>query len=144
MSRPLLLMFALCLSLSIWAQPAQNSHPRKAQPERPKIEDLVSNLTSTQKTRIDLITRRSTKKIEEYRTQLKVVRDSIRSYMGSQSDMSAVVFPLYEREAKLQVKISKEFYRSKVEVDKVLTPQQFQELSEKMKEQRAKQPHKRH
>lgn len=101
-----------------------------------KIEEFVSDLSATQQSKIDAITKRSAKTIENYRKQLNAVRDSIRSYMDNADDHSKTLFPLYEREGKLQAEISKEYYRTKVAIDKLLTPAQYKELREKMKAQK--------
>ena len=106
-----------------------------------KIENFISDLTPDQRIRIDLITRRSSKTIQIYKTQLGNVRDSIRSYMASPEDQSAILFPLYEREGMLLTEISKEYYRSKVAIDELLTPKQFQELHEKMANRRKQSKH---
>ncbi len=96
----------------------------------------MPDLTTAQKNKIDAITRRSTKIIEGYRNQLHTVRDSIRSYMNSREDYSNVLFPLYDREGHLQSEISKEYYRTKVAIDKVLTPEQFQQMRQNLDKKR--------
>lgn len=136
MRRILLTTLALFLAFNAMAQqgPRQDKSPRHK--ESPKIEELVPDLTAAQKNKIDAITRRSTKIIEDYRNQLHAVRDSIRSYMNSRDDHSNVLFPLYDREGRLQSEISKEYYRTKVAIDKVLTPEQFQQMHQKMDKNR--------
>lgn len=135
MKRILFTLIFAVLALPLWAQ--QKNHTHKA-PDNPKIEEIVSDLSATQKTRIDVVTRRSSKRIENFRQQLHAVRDSIRALMDSPDDRSEAIFPLYDRESFLQAEISKEYYRSKVAIDEVLTPEQYQTLKKKMKEQREK------
>lgn len=113
---------------------------QKHRHDAPRIEQLVSNLTPEQKSRIDIITSRSSKNIAFYRTQLNAVRDSIRIYMDRHDDLSSIVFPLYERESMLTSEISKEYYRAKVAIDEVLTEQQFRELHNKMKQNKPRRP----
>ena len=120
----LLLLAATTMALSATAQ----QPPKECNRNNPRIEELVSDLSAAQKTRIDVVTRRSTKAIEKYRQQIHAVRDSIRSYMDSPDDQSDMLFPLFEREGKLQAEISKEYYRTKLDIDKVLTPEQHSEL----------------
>lgn len=105
------------------------------------IESFLPDLSATQKTRIDIITRQSKKNVEAIHKKLDNVRDSIRSYMESTDDHSDILFPLFEREGQLQAELSKEYYRAKVEVDKVLTPEQHKALSQKMKDRRPHKPH---
>ena len=136
MRRILLTSLVICLAFTAMAQqgPKQDKGPRHK--DSPKIEELVPDLTAAQKNKIDAITRRSTKIIEGYRNQLHAVRDSIRSYMNSREDHSNILFPLYDREGHLQSEISKEYYRTKVAIDKVLTPEQFQQMHQKMDKNR--------
>ena len=140
MKRVLILICFTALALSAVAQ---NERPRNRENDRnkdPKITELVSNLTATQKTRIEAITRQSGKTIDGYKKQLDAVRDSIRSYMSVQKDQSKALFPLFEREAYLQSQISKAYYKAKVDIDKILTPEQYRELREKTVAARKKQP----
>lgn len=134
------ILFVGC-ALTCFAQPDHG--PDNKKPPRMDIEQFVSNLSTIQKTQIDAIMRKSTKTIETYRKQLGEVRDSIRTFMDKEGDQSKVIFPLYEREGRLQTEISKEFYRMKTEIDKVLTPQQRREMHDKMDAERKKHRHDR-
>ncbi len=131
-----LLLVLVCIAAGAAAQPGERMPKEHRGGQRPTIDQIVSNLSESQKARIDLITARSGKTIEFYRVQLKAVRDSIRSYMSSPDDNSVVLFPLYEREGMLMSEISKEYYRSKVAIDEVLTPEQYREMQEKMAKNR--------
>ena len=132
MKRFLLTVIAVCIAVIATAQPGSRT-PRENDKKGPmKIEELISDLSKTQKTKIDNITKRTTKTIDNYRQQLNSVRDSIRSYMESPNDHSNILFPLYEREGRLQAEISKEYYRCKVAIDKLLTPEQYRTLKEQM------------
>lgn len=121
-------LIALVAAATATAQPEAKS-PRE---DNMEIADFVSDLSKNQQSKIDLITKRSTKIIGNYRQQLHDVRDSIRTYMNRPDDNSVVLFPLYEREGHLQSEISKEYYRCKLSIDKVLTPEQQRTLKEKM------------
>lgn len=123
----------VCLAGNVVAQPG--AMPPKE--NNVEISDFISDLSKTQQSKIDLITKRTTKIVNNYRTQLNSVRDSIRAFMDSPDDFSSILFPLYEREGRLQAEISKEYYRSKVAIDKLLTPEQYQQLKEKMAKNRA-------
>ena len=137
-----LIFTSLLIGLTFCAMAQTESRPPKGKlhKERPSIESMVPDLTASQKSRIDAVTSQSAKTIEGYKSQLKAVRDSIRSYMNTQEDKSAILFPLYDREAMLQSEISKEYYRTKVAVDKVLTPEQYKAMCSKMEKQRQKDP----
>ncbi|MCR5065639.1 MAG: Spy/CpxP family protein refolding chaperone [Bacteroidales bacterium] len=106
--------------------------------QKEKIENIITDLTPQQKSKIDVITQRSSKNVEGYRKQLKAVRDSIRLFMDSRVDNSSKVFPLYEREGRLQAELSKEYYRTKVAIDAILTPEQFARFQQHMKSKHAK------
>ncbi len=118
----------ICLAVGTKAQPS--AMPPKE--DNVEIADFISDLSKAQKSKIDLITKRSTKIIDNYRQQLHNVRDSIRTFMDLPNDNSPILFPLYEREGRLQTEISKEYYRCKLAIDKVLTPEQQRALKEKM------------
>ncbi len=132
MKRFFLSVIAIGLAVMAAAQPDKSMPREHERPDHSKIEQIVSNLTKEQKSRIDIIMSRSGKTLEFYRSQLHAVRDSIRSYMSSPEDHRAVVFPLYEREGMLMSEISKEYYRTKVAIDEILTPEQFKEMHTKM------------
>lgn len=134
MKRLFFLTIALVFFFQATAQPGEPPHKARHQKEM-NIENLVSDLSSTQKTRIDMVTRKSKTVVDGYRKELNAIRDSIRLLMDTPNDMSSQIFPLYEREAKLQAEISKEYYRAKVAVDKVLTPEQYKTLCTKIKQE---------
>lgn len=144
MKRFFIFLTMVVFAASLCAQPGEQANRDKHHPEGGKnIETLLPDLTAAQKTRIDIITRQSKKNVEAIHKKLDSVRDSIRSYMDSPEDHSDILFPLYEREGRLQAEISKEYYRAKVAVDQVLTPEQYKTLSQKMKEQRPPKQHPR-
>ena len=131
---------ALCISFLAFSQPGRGSMDGQRNKENKKIEEFLTDLTATQKTRIDLVTRRSAKTIDFYRKQLHDLRDSIRVMMDDSRDRSAELFPLLEREGMLKSEISKEYYRTKVAIDEILTPEQIARLREQLaKKRRAKQ-----
>lgn len=132
MKRVLFTIVAICIAFTALAQQGPKNHKGDGPKENIKIEDFVSDLSAQQKSKIDAITRRSTKVIENYRKQLHSIRDSIRSYMSTSDDLSEILFPLYDREGVLQSEISKEYYRTKVAIDKVLTSEQYHQLHKKM------------
>ena len=106
--------------------------------KKEKIESIITDLTPQQKSRIDAITQRSSMNVEKYRSQLDAVRDSIRLLMSGRENNSSKLFPLYDREGRLQAEISKEYYRTKVAIDALLTPEQYQRLRENLEQRRQK------
>ena len=131
------IIFVAALVCSVQAQqgPERGRGPKDRPPMQ--IEQLITDLSTSQKARIHIVTLHSKKVIDNLRGQLNDVRDSIRTYMDSMGDNSKVLFPLYEREGRLQASISKEYYRAKVAIDAILTPAQYKALQEKMVAQRA-------
>ncbi len=123
----------ILVPLLTFAQQKGRDHQEPKHPND-NIEHFVSDLTATQKTRIDIIARRSRENVEKYRKELDITRDSIRSLTDSPEDRSDILFPLYDREAALQAEISKEYYRAKSSIDAVLTPEQYKTLRSKIKE----------
>lgn len=131
MKRTLFLIVALAFAFTLSAQA-----PHRGDGKKESIEEIVTDLTPQQKSRIDAITQRSSKNVEKYRSQLKTVRDSIKLYMNRRDDNSAKVFPLYDREARIRAELSKEYYRTKVAIDAVLTPEQFRLFQQNMEKKR--------
>lgn len=97
-----------------------------------RIEDMIPDLSNTQKTRLEIITQRSSKMIDKCRAQLDELRDSIRLFMDDTIDRSEVLYPMFEREGRLQAQMSKYYYMTKRDMDAVLTPKQYKQLREKM------------
>lgn len=128
-----LVLFVVSMTLTLSAQT-----PSRDGRQKEKIEDIIGDLSSQQKTRIDAITQRSSKTIDKYRSQLDAVRDSIRMFMENQGDNSSRLFPLYDREGRLKAELNKEYYRTKVAIDAVLTPEQQKMLREKMESKKQK------
>ena len=140
MKKTLFIILTMLIALPSFAQQKpKDKDGRDVHRQDNKIENIVKDLSATQKTRIDLVTRQSKKKVDAYRKQLQAVRDSIHTLMDSQQDNSEPLFRLYEREGHLQAEISKEYYRAKRAIDDVLTPEQYKTLRENSKEPK---PHK--
>lgn len=101
----------------------------KAACDRPRdISQMVSDLSSSQKKKLDAISEESKARIDALRAQHKAVRDSIAMYIQRDGDQSGVLFPLFEREAQLQSRISREMYMTKLRIDEVLTPEQRRQV----------------
>ena len=114
----------VALALPIAAQ-HDRQHREKKQKE---ITELVSDLSSAQKRKIESISKESKERVTLFRKQQKAVRDSISMFMERDGDQSAVLYPLFEREATLQTAIDREMYAGKVRIDEVLTKEQRAEL----------------
>lgn len=100
--------------------------------KHPEITELVKDLSSVQKHKIESITKESKTKIEGLRNQQKAVRDSIGIIMDRQGDQSKLLFPLFDREGALHSRISQEMYKTKLKIDEVLTKEQARELKSAM------------
>lgn len=123
---------------------AQRPHPDGPAPgngKHPEITELVSDLSSSQKSKLETISNDSRKRVDHLRGQQKAVRDSINRYIEMESDQSKKLYPLFDREARLQVEISREMYATKVRIDQVLTPAQRKELNACCKKQNARGKH---
>lgn len=118
---------ALQCSLCLAQRPKHEGRDRHHE-QRPDITELVSDLTSSQKGKLETITAESKKRVDGLRKQQKSLRDSIGSLMDREGDQTKTLFPLFDREAKLQARISREMYTTKVRIDEVLTPDQRKEL----------------
>lgn len=131
MKRILPLTLALLMGFSLYAQ-------RPKEFRRPDITQLVSNLSDSQKSKLDNITTESRQRIDKLRSQQKAVRDSIAVYMDREGDQSKYLYPLFDREAALQVEISREMYATKVRINEVLNKEQREEFLKASKLQRKK------
>lgn len=139
----------IVILLSFVAMPCMAQHKgdreRVADPKSHReITEMVSDLSQSQKKRLDAITDASKERVAALRAQKKSVRDSIAVYMKLDGDQSAVLFPLFDREAQLQRDISREMYTTKVRVDEVLTPEQRRQLREAMAKTSKVTPKKKH
>lgn len=97
------------------------------------VTQLVSDLSQSQKKKLDAITEQSKARVSELRGKQQAVRDSIRMYMNMEGDQSEKLFPLFDKETLLQRDISREMYSTKVKVDQVLTAAQRKQLSEALR-----------
>ncbi len=89
---------------------------------------VVKDLSTKQKRQIDAISKEHLASLSSLKSQLYAVRDSIHIYMDQQADHSTIVLPLMERESDLKLKLNKELYRMKLQLDKVLSKEQYQTL----------------
>lgn len=120
---------AVALQCSLcFAQRPQREGRERHHGQRPDITELVSDLSSSQKSKLETITADSKKRVDGLRKQQKVLRDSIGSLMDREGDQTKALFPLFDREAKLQAEISREMYTTKVRIDQVLSVDQRKEL----------------
>lgn len=100
------------------------------------ITEMVSDLSASQKRKIDAIGKESKERVGAMRQQQKQVRDSIAMYMDRDGDQSRALYPLFEREANIQVSINREMYTTKRRIDEVLTASQRDELRQAMKKRK--------
>ena len=116
----LLVLFALPLS-------AQHEGDRQHRKHR-DVTEIVQDLNAVQKRKVENISTESRERVAALRKQQKAVRDSISMYMALDGDQSQVIYPLFDREAKLQAAISREMYAAKLRIDEVLKPEQREAL----------------
>ena len=92
------------------------------------ITQIVSDLSVSQKKKLDAINEDSKARVGVLRARQKAVRDSIAMYIHRDGDQSKVLYPLFEREAQIQCNISREMYSTKLKIDAVLTPEQRRQV----------------
>lgn len=125
MKKTFIIALLVMLALPGFSQDdSKRQHGRKHK----DITELVNDLSASQKRKIDALTKESVERVSELRRQQKAVRDSIHMFMERDGDQSATLFPLFEREADLQVAVSREMYATKLKIDEVLTKEQRIEL----------------
>ncbi|MBO7101860.1 MAG: periplasmic heavy metal sensor [Bacteroidales bacterium] len=119
----------ILLVLAVFALPLSAQHegtpPRKKHQE---VTELVKDLSAVQKRKVESISKDSRERVGALRKQQRAVRDSIAMYMEREGDQSRELFPLFDREAKLQVAVNREMYTAKLRIDEVLKPEQREAL----------------
>lgn len=143
--KKLLPLFLLAsMFYGVWAQ--DKGQPRsKHQNMCYGIESLIDDLTPIQKRKLERLSAQTKKNIGTLKDQHSRLRDSI-SFLLQQTASDAIareLYPMFEREAKLNAKIQKEYYKTRLAIDGILTDEQAQYLTQKLKEERQKK-HKSH
>lgn len=133
-------LVAILACTMLFAQsPNEFGHGKKHHKhEPPKIEEMVSNLSAIQKKRLETITQESKKQVDKMQAELKSINSQIRKLLDAEGDQTNSLFPLFEREAQLKLEINKEMYRTRQQINNVLTKEQLKELGERMKADRKK------
>ena len=126
MKRTLALLIILSATIALQAQPSQGRESKHQEP--PKIEEMVSDLSAIQKKRLTSVMQNSRKEVDRMKTELDGVRQQIRALMEKDGDNSEQLFPLFDRESALRAEISKEMYRTRQQIDKILTKEQLAEF----------------
>lgn len=126
-------LFALQSSFCIAQRPHRGDHHGLGAGKHPEITEIISDLTSAQKSKLEAISNESKKRIEDLRNQQKSVCYKISQLMDMEGDHSKELNPLFDREARLQAEISREMYSTKVRFDQVLTKDQRKELKDSRK-----------
>lgn len=125
--KQLLTIAILCL-ISLPAL-AQRQHPEgNPQP----VQEMISSLSAKQKRQLEAIDNERRAQLDAIRKELKGVRDSVHMYIDLYGDYSKQMNRLLERESALQLKMNKILYSTKVRIDKIITPEQYREMHEKM------------
>ncbi len=123
-----LLTLFLCSMLFAQQPGSHRDGSKKSHCEPPKIEEMVSDLSSIQKKRLETVMQNSHKQLDKLQAELSNVRKQIRALLKSEGDQSDKLFPLFEREGYLQTEISKEMYKCRVQIDNILTKDQLKEF----------------
>lgn len=133
-------LVAILACTMLFAQsPNEFGHGKKHHKhEPPKIEEMVSNLSAIQKKRLENITQESKKQVDKMQAELKSINSQIRKLLDAEGDQTNTLFPLFEREAQLKLEINKEMYRTRQQINNVLSKEQLKELRERMKADRKK------
>lgn len=126
-------LFALQSSFCLAQRPHRGGPHGHGAEKHPEITEIISDLTSAQKSKLETVSNESKKRIERLRNQQKAVCDSIGMFMEKDGDQTRALYPLFDREARLQAEISREMYATKVRFDQVLTKDQRKELKDSRK-----------
>ena len=119
----------LILLLALFALPLSAQHEGDGQHRKHRdVTEIVHDLNAVQKRKVENISNESRERVAALRNQQKAVRDSITMLMDREGDQSRELYPLFDREAKLQAAISREMYAAKLRIDEVLKPEQREAL----------------
>lgn len=121
----IILTIMLAASLPLMAQHEGKRSDKKA---RPEISEVVGDLSTMQKHKVDNITKESKERVDALRKQQHAVQDSITMMMEREGDQRKILFPLFDREAQLRAAVSREMYTTKVRIDEVLNKEQREKL----------------
>lgn len=133
-----LILFA-SMFYGVWGQDKAQSHSK-----HPNmcygIESLVDDLTPIQKRKLEKLSTQAKKNIGTLKEQRAQLRDSISSLLQltASEAIAKELFQMYDREAKLNAKIQKEYYKTRLAIDGILTDEQARYLTQKLKEERQK------
>ncbi|MBR4738448.1 MAG: hypothetical protein IK058_00425 [Bacteroidales bacterium] len=125
MKKTIVLTLLVALTLPVLAQHDGHRHGKQ---RRADITELVSDLSAPQKRKIETVNKESRERVDALRASQRAVRDSIALFMDREGDQSRQLYPLFDREAKLQAAVSREMYATKRRIDEILTPAQRREL----------------
>ena len=124
MKKIIFLSLMIAVSLPLVAQHDKDHHEGKHR----EVTEIVSDLSAAQKRKIDNINKASRERVATLRARQKAVRDSIMMFIDREGDQSAVLYPLFDREAAIQANIDREMYAGKLRIDEVLTKEQRDEV----------------
>lgn len=134
MKRLSAIAFSILLSTAIFAQPAKGVCRPKT--DFDNVEKMVSDLSSVQKKRIEVVTEKTKIEVFRLKDELDSVRGQIKNLHDKEGDQSERLFPLYDRESHLMSQISKVMYKCRVKIDEILTPEQIKEMRGALEEHR--------
>ena len=123
MKKILTLVLTIIFFGGVLAQPGQG--PSRQRKEMPKIEEIVSDLSAIQKKRLENVMQNSRKEVDRLQTELDNVRKKIGAIMKQDGDHTDQLFPLLDREGELKAEITKEMYRTRQQIDQILTKEQI-------------------
>lgn len=120
------LLLTLVLAVTAMGQ-HKNDHSRHHK-ELPKVEEMVSDLSAIQKKKLNTVMENSRKEVDRLQAELDKVRKQINALVNKDGDNADQLFPLFDREGALRAEISKEMYRTRQQIDNILTKEQLTEM----------------
>ena len=111
MKSTLIILLTLLLAGTLTAQ---QPHRGRSHRELPKIEEMVNDLTSAQKKKLNAIQKDAKERISKLQAERDEVRDSVRALMRMDGEQSEKIFPLVDRENALRSQIVKEKYKTRL------------------------------
>lgn len=139
MKKVALLLLSIVLATSVMGQSKAEQSARHK--ELPKIEEMVNGLSAFQKKRLNSLMEDSKKEVDRLQAELEKVHKQIHALFDKDEDCSEQLFPLFDREAEIRAEISKNMYRTRIQIFDILTKEQVAEYKAAIKNECGKGVH---
>lgn len=133
-----LLLFFCAIGVLMPTLLAQNPKPQSK--DNTWMIEYIPNMTRQQRKQIMNLLLETRESIEQKRSRLNILNDSIRAYLQMYEDQTDVIVQLFERKARLQLEFDKEMYANRVRLNALMSQEQYEEFNKALKNCQRKNP----